>query len=138
MPRPLNDRIAAVKAQQEKLAARLNTLSSKAKQEERKLDTRRKIIVGGMVLAAMEKDESFAARVSALLGAYVERPNDRAVIAHLLPPGAAVPAVGAPAPAPTMRASAGDDVTVAVVEMATPVIGDVMAAAGTGTASGEK
>ncbi len=80
------------------MAARLNTLSTKAKQEERKRDTRRKIIVGGMVIAAMERDEDFAARIAALLGAYVGRPNDREVIADLLPGGVgatpALPAAG--------------------------------------------
>jgi len=89
MPRPVSERIAAIKAKQEQLAARLKPLAARAKLEDRKRDTRRKIIVGGMVLAAMERDEDFAARIAALLGAYVGRPNDREVIADLLPGGAA-------------------------------------------------
>jgi hypothetical protein len=98
MPPPLSDRIAALKAKQDQLAARLKPLEAKAKLEDRKRDTRRKIIVGGTVLAAMEKDQAFAAGVAALLARWVERPNDRAVIADLLPAGAgavsALPAAG--------------------------------------------
>jgi hypothetical protein len=94
MPRPITDRIAAIKAKQEQLAARLKPLAAKAKLEDRKRDTRRKIIIGGMVIAAMERDEDFAARIAALLAAYVARPNDREVIADLLPGGAgATPAL---------------------------------------------
>jgi hypothetical protein len=88
MPRPITDRIAALKAKQDQLAARLKPLEARAKLEDRKRDTRRKIIVGGTVLAAMEKDQAFAAGVAALLARWVERPNDRAVIADLLPGGA--------------------------------------------------
>jgi hypothetical protein len=88
MARPVHEQIAAIKARQEQLAARLKPLAAKAKLEDRKRDTRRKIIVGGMVLAAMERDETFAARVAALLATYVDRPNDREVIADLLPAGA--------------------------------------------------
>jgi hypothetical protein len=49
-----------------------------------KRDTRRKIIVGGAVLAEMQMDPEFAHLVQGLLARYVERPNDRADIADLL------------------------------------------------------
>jgi hypothetical protein len=104
MPRPITDRIAALKAKQDQLAARLKPLEARAKLEDRKRDTRRKIIVGGTVLAAMEKDQAFAAGVAALLARWVERPNDRAVIADLLPGG------GGAAP-PALPVSAGGGAT---------------------------
>ena len=59
-------------------------LEQKEKSQTRKLDTRRKIIVGGAVLAEMHKDPEFAAVVRALLLRYVARPNDRDAVADLL------------------------------------------------------
>jgi hypothetical protein len=72
-----SDRIA-------KLKARLNTLEQKEKQDARKRDTRRKIIVGGAVLAALEKDPAWAASIRGLLAASVGRQKDREAIADLL------------------------------------------------------
>jgi hypothetical protein len=92
MPLPITDRIAALKAKKEKLAERLNNLEAKAKNDNRKRDTRRKIIVGGAVLAHMEKHPDFAKSVTAILAAAVGRPNDRETVADLLPPSPAAKA----------------------------------------------
>jgi len=89
MPKPVAERIAALKQKQEKLAARLTTLAAVAKREDRKRDTRRKIVVGGSVLLAMEKDPILAERVKAALATTVGRPIDREVVADLLPPSPA-------------------------------------------------
>jgi hypothetical protein len=83
MKKPLNDRIAELKTRKDKLAVRLNTLESKAKKD-RKRDTRRKIIVGGAVLAYMEKDHAFAKWLRDLLERSVGRINDRDTISDLL------------------------------------------------------
>jgi hypothetical protein len=91
MKKPIADRIADIKARQEKLAARLNTLASKAKKEERKRDTRRKIVVGGTIIAAMEKNTVLAELVRNVLNASVTRPQDREVVQDLLPGGHHVP-----------------------------------------------
>ena len=98
MPKPIDDRIAALKAKKEKLAAQLNTLQAKSKVADRKRDTRRKIIIGGAVLAALEKDRSIAPTVTRFLAAHVTRPKDREVIADLLAPS--------PAPAPAASPAA--------------------------------
>ncbi len=79
-------RIAKLKEKQDKLAQKLNSLSQQAKTQERKRDTRRKIIIGGAVLAHLDKDAAFAASIRSLLGASVGRINDREVIADLLAP----------------------------------------------------
>ncbi len=86
MSNDISGRIAQLKQQREKLSHRLNALEQKEKSEARKLDTRRKIIVGGAVVAEMQKDSEFAAVVRALLLRYVARPNDRAAVAELLAP----------------------------------------------------
>ena len=75
MPKDYADRIAKLKEQREKIEARLNTLGQKAKADERKRDTRRKIIVGGAIIVQMEKDAAFAAHVGKLLNASVGRQN---------------------------------------------------------------
>ena len=89
MPRPITDRIDAIKQKQDVLAARLNSLQAKAKTDERKRDTRRKIVVGGAVLLAIQKDPELAERVKSVLAQIVGRPVDRDVIADLLPPSPA-------------------------------------------------
>ncbi len=77
--------IAQLKECKGKLAAKLNALESKAKKEDRKRGTRRKIIVGGAVLAHMQKDHAFASSLRDLLARSVGRMMDREVIADLLP-----------------------------------------------------
>ena len=86
MAKDISGRIAQLKQKQEQLARRLTTLEQKEKSQTRKLDTRRKIIVGGAVVAEMHKDPEFASIVRAVLLRYVARPNDRAAVADLLPP----------------------------------------------------
>ena len=93
MAKPISDQIAAIKAKKEQLSARLNTLAAKAKQEDRKRDTRRKIVVGAAVLAAMEKDEDLKFQVVKLLRRFVERDHDRSVVADILGPSPAPPSV---------------------------------------------
>ena len=86
MAKDISGRIAQLKQKQQQLARRLNALEQKEKSQTRKLDTRRKIIVGGAVVAEMHKDPEFAAVVRAMLLRYVARPNDRAAVADLLAP----------------------------------------------------
>ena len=85
MPKSYGERIEKLKEQREKIERRLNTLEQKATNKKWKRDTRRKIIVGGAVLAEMQIDLEFADLIQGLLARYVERPNDRADIADLLP-----------------------------------------------------
>ena len=92
MVKNVKERIARIKQQREALAQRLNTLEQKSKSESRKRDTRRKIIVGGAIIAQMEKDAGFAATVRQLLAQSVGRQNDREAIADLLGPPPASPA----------------------------------------------
>ena len=84
MAKPITDKIAALKAKQEELAAQLSALTAKAKVEDRKRDTRRKIVVGGAILAALETDTALADTLRRVLAANVTRPMDRDVISDLL------------------------------------------------------
>ena len=52
---PLIERIEKMEQQQAALERRLQTARSKVKEEERKRDTRRKILIGAMVLAKAQQ-----------------------------------------------------------------------------------
>ena len=68
-------------ADAEARAARLRTQFKKAA---RKADARRKIVVGGMVIAAMKDDPALHAQITGLLRQRVTRPEDRQVVAEWL------------------------------------------------------
>ncbi len=72
--------------QQQLAAAELkaNRLRKELSESRRAAETRRKIVIGGTVLAAMGDDEDFRLKVLALLRDNVTRPPDREVIAELL------------------------------------------------------
>jgi hypothetical protein len=84
MPKDYGEQIEKLKAQRQKIERRLNTLEQKAIDKGHKRDTRRKIIVGGAVLAEMQIDADFANVIHGLLARHVRRPNDREAIADLL------------------------------------------------------
>jgi hypothetical protein len=64
--------------------ARTARLRSQFKKAARKLDTRCKVVIGGMVVAAMREDPAFRAQISALLRQRVTRPLDREAVAEWL------------------------------------------------------
>ena len=82
--RTRTDRIAALEAKKAALVAQLEKLRQKETAEERKRDTRRKIIVGGAVLAHAKIDAAFAAALAGVLAKAVQRDADREAIADLL------------------------------------------------------
>ena len=84
MAKPTADKIAALKARQEELAAQLSALTAKAKVEDRKRDTRRKIVIGGAILVALETDTGLADTLRRILAVNVTRPIDREVVSDLL------------------------------------------------------
>ena len=95
MPRArksLDDRIAELNERQQQLKARRQSLLASKKTADRKLDTRRKIIVGAAVLAHAELNPDFSAMLRGVLSVAVQRDIDRDVIADLLeiPPPPAV------------------------------------------------
>ena len=87
MAKPLPDRIADLKSRQKQLADQLNSLEAKARTEERKRDTHRKIVVGGAVLEEIGHDEALARKVRELLAKRTLQPKDREALADLLPGG---------------------------------------------------
>jgi hypothetical protein len=84
MPKDYEEQIEKLKSQRQKIERRLSTLEQEAIDIGYKRGARRKIIVGGAVLAEMEKDDDFANVIRGVLARHVERPKDREVIADLL------------------------------------------------------
>ena len=72
----LDGRLARLRSERDRLAAR-------ASRSERKRDTRRKIVIGGTVLSAVEHEgvPAFQTRADLIrwLDAHLERPHDRSV-----------------------------------------------------------
>jgi large subunit ribosomal protein L7/L12 len=68
-----------LRIKQEQLQARIRREQAKARGQERKDDTRRKVLAGAMVLERAEKDSVFATELHKLLSAFLVRPADRAL-----------------------------------------------------------
>ena len=96
MPLSTTERIEKAKLAVQQARARLQAIENRQTEAERKLDTRRKIILGGLLLDAAAKDERYAKVVAALM-ARIDRDNDRKAFDGWTPPAA--PEAGSPSPA---------------------------------------
>ena len=67
MPAPSPERIEQARRKAEQAKARLQALEARAGQEARKQDTRRKIILGGLLIDAAGSDQAFAAVLADLM-----------------------------------------------------------------------
>ena len=67
MPAPSPERIEQARRKAEQAKARLQALEARASQEARKQDTRRKIILGGLLIDAAGNDQAFAAVLADLV-----------------------------------------------------------------------
>ena len=103
MPLPTPEQIAKARLAVQQAKARLQAIESRQSEAERKLDTRRKIILGGLLLDAAGKDDRYAKVVSALMQR-IERDNDRKAFDGWDAPGAVAPG---PAPPPAPNSSTG-------------------------------
>lgn len=100
MPRArksLDQKLADLGKRQEQLEARRQTLMASKKSADRKIDMRRKFIVGAAVLTHAELNSNFYAMLRDILSAAVQRASDRRAIADLL---AQPPATSQSAPNP--------------------------------------
>ena len=81
-----SERIALLEERKKQLEAKLSDLNARERMAARKRETRRKIIVGGAVLAHAGQDSAFTETLREILDEAVQRPAERAAIADLLPP----------------------------------------------------
>ena len=109
----LDEQLEALKQKKEAIEKQLNAVETRKKETDRKLETRRKIIVGGAVLAHAEIDPDFRRALQAALQKAVA-PKDRSLVADLIRSGIAA--------APTAPAASGAvDGDTAAKESAPPV-----------------
>lgn len=73
-----SDRLQALLEKRARLAAKIQKLSAREQTEARRRDTRRKIIAGAVILAAVEKSPELAKWWTNQV-ARLERPQDRAL-----------------------------------------------------------
>lgn len=99
MPHPTPTQIEKARLAVQQAKARLQAIENRQSEAERKLDTRRKIIMGGLLLDAAAKDERYAKVVSALM-ARIDRDNDRKAFQGWDPPAPAAAPGPVPSPAP--------------------------------------
>lgn len=76
--RPTNEqRIEALRQRRAQLDAELSRLEAKARTETRKQDTRRKILIGAVILQEMKDRPEFDEWVTGLLRDRLKKPHDR-------------------------------------------------------------
>lgn len=74
-----NERIAKLKQRRDQLTARLQRLQQAEKARQRKLRTRRLILMGTLVEARAKDDPAYRERVLAALDGFLDKPRDRAL-----------------------------------------------------------
>lgn len=79
MTRSTDEKIAAAKRKRDQAQARLQSLVAAKAKEAKRLDTRRKVIAGAILLEHCEHDKNFKATVSAIFDEFMTRPVDRAL-----------------------------------------------------------
>ena len=76
--RPSNqERIEALRVRRAEIDAELSRLSARARADSRKQDTRRKILIGAVILQEMQDKPEFRDYVHSLLKARLSKPRDR-------------------------------------------------------------
>lgn len=73
----MSDRLQKLKEQQEQLNAKIKRIEQKEKEQQRKVDTRKKILIGAMVLDKMSKSEKVNAKVISELSVYLTSERDK-------------------------------------------------------------
>jgi hypothetical protein len=75
----MTDKIEQLKQQRERITKAIRAEENKLKDKERKDDTRRKILVGALIMTEAENDPALKSRIEQLLKDKLERNDDRAL-----------------------------------------------------------
>ncbi|GBR73086.1 mobilization protein [Acidiphilium acidophilum] len=81
----LEAKIEAARKRAAQAKARLADLEARASQQARKLDTRRKVILGGLLIDAAEKDDRFSKVITALMARMAREQDRKAFEGWLVP-----------------------------------------------------
>ncbi|MDD2800027.1 MAG: hypothetical protein PHE96_01100 [Methylococcales bacterium] len=99
------EQLEALRKQEAALKARMQSLQASVNEEQRKLDTRRKIVFGGALMAHASHNAQFAALVRSALNAALTKEADRELLKDWLTVAKASPADDQP-PAPVVSEQA--------------------------------
>ncbi len=83
MADPKPSKLERLKERQKQLAAQIAAAESRERSEERKVDTRRKVLIGGAVLESLRRGEYSQDRLAALLDKALKHERDRALFDFL-------------------------------------------------------
>ena len=72
-----NSKLETLKAKKEQIEARIKNLENKERLQQKKQDTRRKILIGAMVLEMVGKDHEAKKKINTQLDVFLTRPMDR-------------------------------------------------------------
>ena len=78
------NRLKKLQEQRARINAEISRVKAKEQQQKRKEDTRKKVLVGALILSKVEKGEWAREKLLESMDAYLERDHDRALFA--LPP----------------------------------------------------
>ena len=74
-----NEKLAKLEEQRARINAEIQRVRAREQQQVRKDETRRKVLIGAMLLGKARSDSELKARLVQDLDAYLERPHDRAL-----------------------------------------------------------
>ena len=79
MAKTTKDKLADLMKKEAELKAQIQAIKARESEEERKRDTRRKILLGAMTQEMMNEGPEAKQRIMARLDKYLTRPDDRAL-----------------------------------------------------------
>lgn len=79
-----NEKLAKLEEQRARINAEIQRVRAREQQQARKDETRRKVLIGAMLIGKAHTDSDLKARLVKELDEYLERPHDRALFG--LPP----------------------------------------------------
>lgn len=94
------DKLSQLLSRQEQLKAQLQLIQQQTGQEKRKLDTRRKILLGSLTLHLLDTGKLDQQMIVQALDQFLTKPNDRLVFQDLLPEQQQTPKQPEEAPVP--------------------------------------
>ncbi len=74
-----NEKLAKLEEQRARINAEIQRVRAREQQQVRKDETRRKVLIGAMLLGKARSDSDLKARLVQELDEYLERPHDRAL-----------------------------------------------------------
>lgn len=98
--RPLSERLAAERERMAKLQDKVRKLEAQERRTERSRDTRRKVLLGALVMDELERDTPMSGELRRWLAerlpGYLQRDNDRYVMARFMDGEAPASSMGDP------------------------------------------